>query len=90
MTDLPRLLHTAVDAPNCRALAEFYRILLGLRYRPGDAPPAKSGEDDADWLVLVDDSGRRVLAFQKKTDTRQPTWPSEYVPMHLDFVVSTV
>jgi hypothetical protein len=33
-------LHTAIDTTDARGLAEFYRELLGLRYRPGDEPPA--------------------------------------------------
>jgi catechol 2,3-dioxygenase-like lactoylglutathione lyase family enzyme len=40
MTEYPRLLHTAIDTTDARGLAEFYRELLGLRYRPGDEPPA--------------------------------------------------
>lgn len=92
MPAYPILLHTAIDARDCRGLAEFYRRLLGLRYRAGDAPPAEGEVDDADWLVLVDDAGERVLAVQEKADTTPPTWPSEDVPMqlHLDFGVSGV
>ncbi len=88
----PVPLHTALDARDCRALAEFYRRLLGLRYRPGDEPPADGTTDDADWLVLLDRGGHRVLAVQQKDDTTPPTWPSEAVPMqmHMDFEVSTV
>jgi catechol 2,3-dioxygenase-like lactoylglutathione lyase family enzyme len=88
----PVLLHTAIDAPDCRGLAEFYRQLLGLEYRPGDQAPTDGSEDDADWLVLVDAHGNRVLAVQEKTDTRAPTWPSEDVPlqMHMDFTVADV
>jgi catechol 2,3-dioxygenase-like lactoylglutathione lyase family enzyme len=91
MSSYPVLMHTAVDAPDCRGLAEFYRELLGLRYRPGDEPPTDGSEDDADWLVLVDDSGRRVLAVQRKVELRRSTWPSEEVPMqlHLDFRVDS-
>jgi hypothetical protein len=33
------LMHTALDATDCRELAEFYRAFLGLRYRAGDEPP---------------------------------------------------
>jgi catechol 2,3-dioxygenase-like lactoylglutathione lyase family enzyme len=86
------LLHTAIDAPDCRALAEFYRQLLGLRYRPGDDAPADGSDDDADWLVLVDSDGNRVLTVQEKKDTQAPTWPSEDVPlqMHMDFKVPDV
>ena len=47
----PQLLQTVLDCTDPRLLAEFYRRLLGLEYRPGDEP---SGEvPDADWLVLV-------------------------------------
>ena len=85
------LLHTAIDARDCRGLAEFYRELLGLAYRDGDEPPRDGTLDDADWLVLIDDRGRRVIAVQQKHDTVPPTWPSEDVPMqlHLDFTVAT-
>lgn len=91
MSSYPRLLHTAIDARDCRGLAEFYRQLLGLHYRDGDEPPA-GGADDADWLVLLNDAGEHVLAVQRKEDTTPPTWPSEDVPMqlHLDFAVSSV
>src|SRR5919198_4644384 len=61
----PRLLQTGLDTTDARALAEFYRELLGLQYRPGDEPPAV-GEPDPlgqDWLVLQDAAGRRLLAF---------------------------
>ncbi len=88
--DYPRLLHTALDTTDARALAEFYRRLLGLRYRPGDEPPAEAVEDDADWLVLTDQAGRRVLAFQQVTDLPRATWPRPPgVPqqLHLDFTV---
>ncbi len=92
MSDHPVLLNTAIDARDCRALAEFYRQLLGLRYRDGDEPPTDGSADDADWLVLLDADGKRVLAVQEKPDTTPPTWPSEQVPMqmHMDFRVRTV
>jgi catechol-2,3-dioxygenase len=85
-------MHTAIDARDCRGLAEFYRQLLGLHYREGDAPPTDGSPDDADWLVLCDDNGHRVLAIQQKEDTAPSTWPSEEVPMqmHMDFQVPTV
>lgn len=87
----PVLLHTAIDAHDCRGLAEFYRELLGLHYRDGDEPPTDGSPDDASWLVLLDDAGDRVLAVQEKKDTTPPTWPSEQVPMqmHMDFKVPT-
>ncbi|MEQ7129447.1 VOC family protein [Actinopolymorpha sp. B11F2] len=92
MSGYPVLLHTAIDARDCRGLAEFYRELLGLRYRSGEEVPTDGSEDDADWLVLVDDQGNRVLTVQQKEDTTPPTWPSEQVPMqmHMDFKVPSV
>lgn len=88
--EFPRLLHTALDTTDCRGLAEFYRELLGLHYRPGDEPPA-DGPDDADWLVLLDDEDRRVLAIQAVDDLTPTTWPTHEVPMqlHLDFTVGS-
>jgi catechol 2,3-dioxygenase-like lactoylglutathione lyase family enzyme len=90
-TDFPRMLHTAIDTTDARALAEFYRQLLGLQYRPGDEPPAAAGDDDADWLVLVDAAGARKLAFQQVERLERTTWPSHDVPMqmHVDFTVSS-
>jgi catechol-2,3-dioxygenase len=92
VANFPVLMHTAIDAPDCRGLAEFYRELLGLQYRPGDEPPTDGSEDDADWLVLVDSGGQRVLTVQEKPDMRRPTWPSEEVSMqmHMDFRVPTL
>lgn len=92
MSGYPVLLHTAIDAQDCRRLAEFYRQLLGLHYRDGDEPPTDGSPDDADWLVLVDDDGKRVMSVQEKKETTPPTWPSEEVSMqmHMDFRVSTV
>lgn len=88
MTTYPRLLQPVLDAREPRVLAEFYRELLGLAYRPGDEPPTE-GSDDPDWLVLVD-GDRRVLAVQGKPDLVPTTWPSERVPMqaHLDLTVA--
>ena len=92
MAEYPRLLHTAVDTTDARGLAEFYRQLLGLRYRPGDEPPADGAADVADWLVLVDQGDARVLAFQEVERLERTTWPTHDVPMqmHLDFTVPDV
>jgi catechol 2,3-dioxygenase-like lactoylglutathione lyase family enzyme len=89
MTEYPRLLHTVLDATDVRQLAEFYRELLGLRYRPGDEPPPEGTADDADWLVLVDSEGGRQLAFQQVDSLTRTTWPVHDVPMqlHVDFTV---
>lgn len=92
MAEYPQLLHTAIDTTDVRGLAEFYRQLLGLRYRPGDEPSAAGGMDEADWLVLVDADGARKLAFQQVERLERTTWPTHDVPMqmHLDFTVSSL
>jgi hypothetical protein len=56
-TGFPQLLHTVLDTADVRGLAEFYRQLLGLQYRPGDEPTAEGFPDDVDWLVLTDAQG---------------------------------
>ncbi|MGI8433617.1 MAG: VOC family protein [Nocardioidaceae bacterium] len=92
MTEHPQLLHTAIDTTDARALAEFYRQLLGLQYRQGDDPPPADVPDDADWLVLVDADEARKLAFQQVERLERTTWPEHDVPMqmHLDFTVSSI
>jgi glyoxalase superfamily protein len=85
----PKLMQTVLDATDVRALAEFYRQLLGLVYRPGDEPPADDASDDADWLVLTDTAGVRKLAFQHVDELPRTTWPTQEVPqqLHLDIAV---
>jgi catechol 2,3-dioxygenase-like lactoylglutathione lyase family enzyme len=87
--DHPQLLQTVLDTTDVRSLAEFYRQLLGLVYRPGDEPPDDGGRDDADWLVLTDSAGNRKLAFQQVDDLPRNTWPRPGVPqqLHLDTTV---
>jgi catechol 2,3-dioxygenase-like lactoylglutathione lyase family enzyme len=84
----PRLLHTVLDTTDVRGLAEFYRELLGLDYRPGDEPGATN---DPDWLVLTDSDGNRRLAFQQVERLPRSTWPDAEVPqqLHLDLTVPT-
>jgi len=89
----PTIRSVVLDCPDARALAEFYRDLLGLQYRPGDEPPPP-GEPDAngqDWLVLRDAVGIG-LAFQQVAELPEPTWPDGPRPqmLHLDTSVPTV
>jgi hypothetical protein len=42
---VPALRQVVLDGTDIRALAEFYRRLLGLRYRLGDEPPAPGQPD---------------------------------------------
>ena len=88
--EYPELLHTVLDTTDVRSLAEFYRQLLGLVYRPGDEPPADAAPDNADWLVLTDLAGVRKLAFQHVDELPRATWPQHDAPqqLHLDMTVS--
>ncbi|MFJ3159916.1 VOC family protein [Streptomyces kanasensis] len=89
MTPYPQLLHTVLDTTRPRELAEFYRSLLGLTYRPGDEPPADGTPDEPDWLVLRTSDGVNRLAFQQVERLPRTTWPAHDVPMqaHLDLTV---
>jgi catechol 2,3-dioxygenase-like lactoylglutathione lyase family enzyme len=91
MAEYPQLLDTVLDTTRPRELAEFYRQLLGLSYRPGDEPPADGAPDEADWLALVDSDGVRKLAFQQVERLPRTTWPTHDVPMqlHVDFTVTS-
>ncbi|MGH3344255.1 MAG: VOC family protein [Carbonactinosporaceae bacterium] len=89
----PELRQAVLDSTDARVLAEFYRQLLGWRYRPGDEPPAP-GEPDhlgQDWLVLQAAAGSARLAFQQVASLPEPTWPGGQVPqqLHLDMTVPT-
>jgi catechol 2,3-dioxygenase-like lactoylglutathione lyase family enzyme len=88
----PELRQVVLDATDIRALAEFYRQLLGLRYRPGDEPPADGEPDRADWLVLRDRVGAAKVAFQQVARLAPATWPEGPVPqqLHLDLTVPTI
>ena len=81
-----------LDCSDVRALAEFYRELLGLTYRSGDEPPA-SGVDERgqDWLVLRNPGGVQ-LAFQQVAELPEATWPAGPHPqmLHLDITVDNV
>ncbi|MCQ1954495.1 VOC family protein [Arthrobacter sp. zg-Y238] len=89
MSVFPQVLHMVLDTTDVRGLAEFYRHLLGLQYRPGDEPVGEGMPDDVDWLVLTDGQGGRKLAFQHVDHLKRTTWPLPDVPMqmHLDLTV---
>src|SRR5688572_27631402 len=89
----PRIRTVVLDTTDARSLAEFYRQLFGLSYRPGDEPPP-AGEPDPrgrDWLVLRNDDGI-PLAFQQTEELARSTWPDSTVPqqLHLDTTVPDV
>lgn len=89
MSDFPVIRQTVLDTTDARRLAEFYRELLGLAYRPGDEPPPAGSPDDTDWLVLRHPDGRAALAFQETAQVTPTTWPDPQVPMqlHVDMTV---
>jgi hypothetical protein len=83
-----------LDSTDTRVLAEFYRQLLGLQYRPGDEPPPAGASDPRgqDWLVLRDSAGTNRVAFQQVAKLSRVTWPEGPIPqqLHLDLTVPTV
>jgi catechol 2,3-dioxygenase-like lactoylglutathione lyase family enzyme len=90
----PVLVQTVLDTEDARGLAEFYRELFGLAYRPGDEQPP-AGEPDPrgqEWLVLRDANGTNQLAFQQIEHSPRATWPEGPRPqmLHLDTLVPTV
>lgn len=89
-----RLCQVVLDCTDARALAEFYRALLGLVYRPGDESPAAGEPDERgrDWLVLRTVEGVPQLAFQQVDRLPEVTWPEGEVPqqLHLDLTVPSV
>jgi hypothetical protein len=94
MAEFPTIRQVVLDTADVRGLAEFYRRMFGLTYRPGDERPAP-GEPDPrgdDWLVLRAPGGGIGLAFQQVDDLKAPTWPDPTVPqqLHLDTSVQTM
>lgn len=77
---LARMRSVVLDCPDPRALAEFYRAVLG-----GHVTFAEE-----DWVVLTVDGLR--LAFQLVDEFAAPTWPNGERPQqfHLDVTVDDV
>lgn len=88
---VPVLRQVVLDTTDARALAEFYRELLDLSYRPGDEPPGAGRPDPQgqDWLVLRDARGASPIAFQQVDHLPAATWPDGEHPqmLHLDLTV---
>ena len=91
---MPVVRQVVLDTTDARGLAEFYRQLLDLRYRPGDEPPPPGSPDPLgrDWLVLRTPEGGSALAFQQVESLPRATWPHGEHPqmLHLDTTVPTV
>jgi hypothetical protein len=103
--EYPFVRQVVLDCPHPRALAEFYRELLGYAYRPGDEPPPPGGPDPrgSDWLVLRPDSDAprsgRGIAFQQSDGYLPPVWSADGEPaeagrqhqmVHLDMTVPDI
>jgi len=90
MTTYPMIRQVVLDTTDVRGLAEFYRELFGLTYRPGDEPPV-DGAPERDWLVLRGAGGVQ-LAFQEVPALPAATWPEGPVPqqLHLDTTVGSL
>ena len=91
----PVIRQTVLDTTDPRRLAEFYRQLFGLRYRPGRRaarPLASRTRAGQDWLILTSPAGGVTLAFQKVGELPGATWPDGPVPqqLHLDATVPTM
>lgn len=90
----PVVRQVVLDTTDARGLAEFYRRLLGWRYRPGDEPPAPDEPDPngRDWLVLRHPKGGPGIAFQNVAELARATWPEGPIPqqLHLDTTVPDV
>ena len=81
----PRLRQVVLDSTDARVLAEFWRQLLGYRYRTGDEPPAAGQPDPQgeDWLVLRDPAGHAQVAIQQVAALPTVTWPEGPVAQQL-------
>ncbi len=83
MSKTPRftLASIVLDSPDARELAQFYRRILGWTV----------GEDEPDWVRLIDPGGGPGLSFQTEHAYVRPTWPShlsdQQMMLHLDITV---
>ncbi|WP_327115364.1 VOC family protein [Nocardia sp. NBC_01730] len=77
-----KLRSVVLDCPEPRKLAEFYRGLLGAELLDGS---------DNDWVVLVDESGRRI-AFQTAPEYKPPRFPDPEASqqIHFDILVDDI
>lgn len=80
---MPRLslAATVLETPDPRALAAFYRALLGWSV----------GDDGPTWVTLHPKGGGAGLSFQREPAYVRPTWPqvngAQQMMAHLDVEV---
>ena len=79
MTPSIRLAAPVLGAPDPRALARFYRQILGWPLR----------DDEPQWATLRPEDGGPGLSFQLEEDHVPPVWPpqpgTQQMQTHLDF-----
>lgn len=79
----PRMAFTGIvlDSPDARALADFYRRLLGW----------PTGADEPGWVMLRPPDGGPGLSFQTEDSYVRPAWPAgpgdQQMMVHLDIKV---
>lgn len=81
MAPVAQLRSVVLDCPDPRALADFYRHLVG----------GEVTDEDDDWVNLRD-GHTVILSFQRAEDHRPPTWPGPErgQQFHLDVTVDDV
>ena len=88
----PQLRQVVLDCTDARALAEFYRRLLGLATAPGTSPPQPVRRirwGRTGWCCAAPQAAG--LAFQQVAELPEATWPDGPLPqqLHLDLTVPT-
>jgi hypothetical protein len=77
-----RLTGVVLDSPDARALAGFYRQLLGWEI----------GQDESGWVTLRAPHGGAGLSFQTEEHYVRPVWPAgagdPQMSVHLDIAVA--
>ena len=75
---------TVLDSPDARALADFYRRLLGWEAKM----------EDSDWVMLKAPDGGASLSFQTEPKYVRPVWAAgdgdPQMMMHLDIYVDNL
>jgi predicted enzyme related to lactoylglutathione lyase len=81
MAAIAHMQAVVLDAPDPRALAEFYRTLLGWEIT----------DADESWVDISGKNGWR-LSFQRAPDHRPPEWPNPDRPQqfHIDVGVADI
>jgi predicted enzyme related to lactoylglutathione lyase len=81
MAAIAHMQTVVLDAPDPRALAEFYRTLLGWEIT----------EADESWVDISGNNGWR-LSFQRAPDHQPPEWPNPDRPQqfHIDVGVEDI